>query len=90
MMSRAMNLFRPAVRAASLTRARHSMVPYEFRVFNRLVEDFFREPFLTPRFLPRIEQMSVASGMRFFKEDGKLVAQMSLPADVKPENVKVC
>lgn len=79
--------------------ARHSLVPPEFRAFNRLVEDFFREPLLFPRMTtsmlePRMAapvslQADVSSGMRFFKEDGKLVAQMDLPDDVKPEDVKV-
>lgn len=89
MFSRSLRQLQPMLRTASLSRGRHFMVPAEFRVFNRLVEDFFREPLFTPRFLTPVEPYSVQSGMRFFKEDGKLVAQMRLPQNVKPEDVKV-
>lgn len=97
MLSRAVRQIPPVVRVASQARARHFLVPREFRAFDRLVEDFFRDPFFAaaPRLMPRnsaqmMESMSdVPSSFRFFKENGKFVAQMDLPADVKPEDVKV-
>ncbi|OQR70778.1 hypothetical protein BIW11_11409 [Tropilaelaps mercedesae] len=89
MFSRSLRQLQPIMRAASLSRDRHSLVGPEFRIFNRLVEDFFREPFFAPRIFTPVEPLSAHSGMQFFKEDGKLVAQMNLPEDVKPENVKI-
>lgn len=89
MFSRSLRRFQPLARAALLSR-RHFMMPPEFRVFNRLVEDFFREPLFTgPRLLTQVEPYGVLSGMRLFREDNKLVAQMRLPQNVKPEDVKV-
>ncbi|XP_022650615.1 uncharacterized protein LOC111265341 [Varroa jacobsoni] len=89
MFSRSLRRFQPLARAALLSR-RHFMMPPEFRVFNRLVEDFFREPLFTgPRLLTQVEPYGVLSGMRLFREDNKLVAQMRLPQNVKPEDVKI-